>query len=130
MSLVRSCALIAWWTRSMARKARSMARSARSPPAAARISTSVPRSGRARLTLAQLAFIEAEKPLHALGDMAAGKRRATDVDDVAVKLQRIRGALADELRPPAGLAHLAAVRFAVLENLEPAHTAVAAERQR
>src|SRR3954468_19942629 len=98
MSLVLSCALIAWWTRSMARKARSTARSARSPPAAPRISTSVPRSGRARPMLPQLAFIEAEKPLHALGDMAAGERGATDVGNVAVKLQRIGGALADELR--------------------------------
>src|SRR5438067_5251863 len=114
----------------MATKARSMARSARSPRAAARISTSVPRSGRARLTLAQLAFIEAEEPLHALGDMPAGKRRAADVGNVAVKLQRIGGALAGELRPPPGLTHLTAVRFAVLEDLKPAHTAVAAERQR
>src|SRR5438874_6983969 len=130
MSLVLSCALIAWWTRSMATKARSMARSARSPPAAVRISTSVPRSGRARLTLAQLAFMEAEEPLHALGDMPAGKRRATDVGDVAVKLQRIVGVLAEELRPPAALAHLAAVRFPVLQDLEPAHSAVAAKRQR
>src|SRR5207237_9974104 len=105
-------------TRSITRNAWSIAAPARRP--CALISTSVPRSGRARLAVAQLAFIQGQDALHAVGDVAAGKRRAADIADVAVELQRIPRRLAGELQPPLWIADFAAVRFAVVADLHAA----------
>src|SRR5258708_18478323 len=128
ISLELSCALIARCTRSMAAKARSTARTACAP--ATRISTSVPRSGRARLTLLEVALIHRQHALDAVGHVAARERRAADIADIAVELQRIGGALAGELRAPFGVAHLAAVRFPVLEHLDAAHSSLGIEPHR
>src|SRR5258706_12253555 len=94
----------------------------------ARISTSVPSSGRARLTLLEVALIHRQHALDAVGHVAARERRTADIADIAVELQRIGGALAGELPAPFGVAHLAAVRFAGLEHLDAAHSSLGIER--
>src|SRR4029077_1048285 len=116
MSLVLSWALMARCTRSTSRNARSMAAAA--PEPRWRIYTSVPSSGRARLALSQVAFIHRENAFHAIGHVAAGKRGAADVADVAVEDQRIVRRLAGELQAPLRIADLAAVRLAVGEDLD------------
>src|SRR3954470_24930855 len=114
--------------RSTSRNARSTAPSARSPRA--RISTSVPRSGRARLALSQVAFIHRENALHAVGHVPARERGAADIADVAVEDERIARALAGELQAPLRVADLAAVRLAVGEDLDAPHASLPIERHR
>src|SRR5882762_4857982 len=94
------------------------------------ISTNVPSSGRARRMLTGAASIGGQYPSHALGDMQRRQGRAGDVADVAADLEWAAAALADELRKPAGLAHFAAVRLAVLQDLDTHHAPGGVERHR
>src|SRR5579863_6269545 len=88
---------------------------------AASISTNVPSRGLARRTLFETAAIGRQYPFHAFGDMRRGQRRAGNIPDVAVDLERTRVRLSDELREPARTSDLAAVRFAVLQDLDFMH---------
>src|SRR5713226_7157075 len=96
-------------------------------PRGRRISTSVPSSGRARLTLLEGRLIEAEQALDAIGDVAARKRGAADVTDVLVQLQRIARSLPGKLAPPRSVADLVAVALEVLQDLDASHAAIALE---
>src|SRR5690242_1359303 len=70
------------------------------------------------------ARIELQQPPHTRGDMPAGKCRPADILDVVVQAQRGIAPLADELRTPARIAHLAAARLAVIENFDAPNRAV------
>src|SRR5438105_4161821 len=98
-------------------------------PSTTRISTNVPRSGRERLTPCEHGFMQGEQAPHAFGDMAAGEGGAADIADILLELHWIGGSLADELAAPAGVAHLAAVIFPVLQDFDAAHAAVDADPQ-
>src|SRR4051812_30511991 len=108
-SLCASWALMSLCTRAMAAKAAAIAPPASPYPEGRRISTSVPSSGRARLTLAEDDFMEGKEPPDSLGDVAARESCAADVQDVLLELDRIGRLLADELLAPAGVADLTAV---------------------
>ena len=71
-----------------------------------RISTIVPRSGRARRTLFRLErdIVEREEALHPVRDVPAGERGAADILDVLVELELGTRLLADELLAPGGVA--------------------------
>src|SRR5262249_43621321 len=108
--------------------------------ASSAISTIVPSSGRARRSVAasisavlrwtQCCVVYFEQPLHALGHVPAGQRRAGDVPDAGVQFDLVGGRLADELLAPAGEADLTAVRLAVVEDLDGEDRAGVVERDR
>src|SRR5215471_14163069 len=77
------------------------------------ISTKVPSSGRARRRLSAAAAIGRQYPFHAFGHVLRRQRRARDVADVTPNLEGAAAPFADELREPARLPHLAAVRLAI-----------------
>src|SRR5258705_9182871 len=81
------------------------------------ISTNVPSSGLARRMLSSAVPIGGQYPFHALGHMVRRQRRARNVPDVLIHLQRAPAALAHELRKPARFPNLAAVRLPVLQNV-------------
>src|SRR5690348_656705 len=97
-----------------------------------RISTIVPRSGRARRTLFRLErdIVEREEALHAVRDVPAGERGAADILDVLVEIELGTRLLADELLAPGGVAHLVAVALAVFHDLDAAHRAIRAKGDR
>src|SRR5262245_45943799 len=74
--------------------------------------------------------IQPEDLLHAFGDVMRRQGGARDVADVAVDRERARGGLADELREPARLATLAAVGFAVLQDVDATNAPARVERDR
>src|SRR6267143_1262950 len=123
-SLSASWRLISRCTRSSASKPPSMAPEA---SRGRRISTSVPSSGRARLTLLEGRLIEAKQALDAIGYVAARKRGAADVTDILVQLQRIARSLPGKLAPPRSVADLVAVAFEVLQDLDASHAAIGPE---
>src|SRR5258708_9653855 len=92
------------------------------------ISTNVPSSGRARRMLTCAASIGGQYPFHALGDMERRQGRAGDVADIAADLEGTAASLADELPQPAGLAHFAPVRLAVLQDFDARHAPGRVER--
>src|SRR5882724_9747270 len=100
------------------------------PPA--RISTSVPSSGRMRATgggvrragLLERNGIGGEHTFDTVGHVLAGKGRAADVADVMRQLQGIGGALADELRPPFGIAYFITIGLAIVDDLDTGDMAV------
>src|SRR5260370_14826705 len=85
------------------------------------IFTNVPSSGLARRILPQSIAIGRQYPFDAFGDMAGRQRRAGNVANVAVDLERAAAGFADELRQPAGASDLASVRFPILQNLDAMH---------
>src|SRR5690242_4772433 len=92
---------------------------ARSAPSAA-TSTSVPSHGCARRivttgtsAMRKRAFVDEQQPPHAFGDVAARQRRAGDIANVGVELDRIARALARELAAPRRQTDRVAVRFAI-----------------
>src|SRR5262249_19996448 len=93
-------------------------------------STKVPSRGRARRMLARSAAKSGQHPLDAFGDVHRRQRRAGDVADVLVELQRTLAALADELGEPARASDLAAIGLAVLQDLDAHHAAARIERDR
>src|SRR5262249_8803273 len=107
--------------------------SASTAPATA-ISTNVPSTGRARRRPAAARLFEAgdngHDPLHALGDVMRRQRGAGDVPDVAAHLQGAAARLADELCKPARAADLAAIGFAILQDLDAADASARIERDR
>src|SRR5204863_9552787 len=97
------------------------------------ISTNVPSSGRQRRMgsdVRQQHLPGDQQPPYAVRDVARRERRARDVLDVLVEPKRGSGARANELAPPVRIANLPAIGFAIFEDLEPADTAVATQRQR
>src|SRR5690349_11205980 len=157
-SLTRSWKLIRRWTFAIAANAASAAasRSHGSAPLAV-ISTKVPSSGRARRTClahipvgkpasspdrvggrlspqhvrsADAMTVEPEDLLHAFGHVMGRERRARDVAYVVVDRERARTGLADELRQPARPADLAAVGFAILQDIDAMDAAARIERHR
>src|SRR5215472_5688191 len=104
----------------------------RSPERAplALISTKVPSSGRARRTLSQAGVIEGEDTFDAFGHMTRRERGAGDVADILVELDRILARLADELCEPAPIADLAAIGFAIFQDLDMPDATVRIERHR
>src|SRR5262245_57383701 len=88
------------------------------------MATVVPSSGRARSMLGNDEGIGRQQTLHAIGDVPARERRSGDVLDVALERERRAVTLADELRAPQWFADLAAIGFAVLEDLDTADAAV------
>src|SRR5579871_1255590 len=117
-------------TVAIASKAASVAAGRRAVGPAAATSTSVPRSGRARLRLAERDRIGGEQAPHAVGHVPRGQRRAADVADVPVERDRVARGLAGELRAPLGVPDLEAVGLAVVEDLDAAHAAVGVEAER
>src|SRR5690242_9100315 len=115
----------------MAAKASSMAAfiSAGAAPATA-ISTKVPSSGRARRRLFEADVIDRQNPLDAFGHVPRRQRGAGDVADVPLHVERIAARLAVELREPIGIGHLAAIGFAVLQDLHLLDAAVRRQRYR
>src|SRR5204863_9852445 len=83
-SISESWRLISRCTRSSASKPPSMAPEA---SRGRRISTRVPTSGRARLTLLEGRLIETKQALDAIGDVAAGTRGGADVHDILADVQ-------------------------------------------
>src|SRR5580700_7835492 len=71
--------------------------------------------------LAGAAAIGRQDPLHALGDVERRQGGTGNIADVAADLEGTAARLADELREPAGLAHLATIRFAVLQDIDAHH---------
>src|ERR1051325_10354340 len=128
-SLAGSWKLISRWTAAIAGKAASAAAWSRerSGPIAA-ISTKVPSRGRARRISADAMTEKPEDLLHAFGDVMAGERRARDIADVVADREGARAGLADELREPARPAHLAAVGFAILQDVDAMDAAARVER--
>src|SRR6185295_19280368 len=92
--------------------------------------TSVPIAGRRRDDSTQDGLVEEKKPLDSIGQMAGRQGRAADVGNIAVDPQRTLDRLADELVPPIQIAHLGAVGFQVLDDLELAYAAVDVDPQR
>src|ERR1700722_3049947 len=74
--------------------------------------------------------VQPEYLLHALGHVMGGQRRAGNVADVAVDLERACARLADELREPARLPHLAAIGLAILQDVDAMNLAARTERYR
>src|SRR5581483_2836406 len=95
---------------------------------AASISTKVPSSGRARRTLVDAFAIGRQNSFHTFGDVGRRQRRAGDVADVAVDLQRAARGLADNLSKPARASDLAPVGFPIFQDFDALHRAGGAER--
>src|SRR5690242_11116489 len=77
------------------------------------ISTNVPSSACARRMLAEVAGMIGQHLLHALGQVGRRQGRTGDVADIGVDPNLVRVALADELREPVRVVHLAAVGLPV-----------------
>ena len=74
--------------------------------------------------------MEEKKPPDAIGYMARRQGRAGNVLDIAIEAQRARDRLAHELVAPVRIAHLRAVDFEVLDDLNLADAAVGVEAER
>src|SRR5260370_5311422 len=85
------------------------------------ISTHVPSSGLARRILPQSIAIGRQYPFDAFGDVGGRQRRAGNVANVAVDLERAAAGFANELRQPARASDLAAIGFPVLQDLDAVH---------
>src|SRR5215813_10604372 len=120
-----------WCTSATARNARPMAacRNSCAAPLAA-ISTKVPSSGCARRTLLETGVIQCEEAFDALRHVARREGGARDVANVLIELEGIPARLADELSEPAAIADLAAVRFAIFQDLDVTNLAARIERDR
>src|SRR3984893_16658824 len=94
------------------------------------ISTKVPSRGLARRTLSEPIAIGCQYPLHTFGDVRRRQRRASDIPDVAVDLERAAAGLADELREPARTPDLAAIGLPVLQDLDAVNGAARRQRHR
>src|SRR6516225_10383101 len=107
----------------------------------ARTSTSVPSSGRARWRITarppsssrglrgdRMLRGPGHQPVHAVGDVRAAERGAADVGDVRAHVDRVARALADELVAPGRHPHLAAVAFAVGQDLDGQYLAGRVQR--
>ena len=79
---------------------------------------------------AQDGLVEKKQSLDSIGHMANRQGRAAYVADIGADLKRALDRLADELVAPLQLAHLIAVGFLVLDDLELAYAAVSVEAQR
>src|SRR5258708_8173888 len=86
-------------------------------------STNVPSSGLARRRLSEAVAIGCQNSLHTLGDMRRRQRRAGDVSDIAVDLERAAAGLADKLREPARAPDFAAIGLPVLQALHALYDA-------
>src|SRR6185369_8947391 len=64
------------------------------------------------------------------GDVPAGKRRTADIADIALERERVGARFADELGEPFCVAHFAAVRLAILEDLDAAHASLRLDAHR
>ena len=73
---------------------------------------------------AQDGLVDEKQSPDAIGYMVSRQGRAADVGDIAVDPQRTLDGLADELVTPVQIAHLGAVGFQVLDDLELAYAAV------
>src|SRR5258708_3519967 len=83
-----------------------------------------------RADSAQNGLVEEEQSPDSIGQMANGEGGATDVTDIGADLKRAPDRLAGELVAPLQLAHLIAVGFLVLDDLDLLHTAVSVDAQR
>src|SRR5712691_11963351 len=87
------------------------------------ISTNVPSSGRARRTVAfsDKALFEAggngQYPLHAFGHVLRRQGGAGNIANIIAHLQGARAGFSDELGEPTRTPDLAAIRFAILQDL-------------
>src|SRR5258708_20680606 len=82
-------------------------------------STNVPSSGLARRRLSEAVAIGCQNSLHTLGDMRRRQRRAGDVSDIAVDLERAAPGLADKLPEPAPAPDFPALGLPGLQDLDP-----------
>src|SRR5579864_5004135 len=80
--------------------------------------------------LAGAVAIGRQDPLHALGDVQRRQGGTGNIADVASDLEGTAARFADELRQPSGLAYLAAIRFAVLQDIDPHHPPAGVESHR
>src|SRR5579871_5328978 len=78
--------------------------------------TNVPSSGLARSMRCKDERIGGEKTAHAVRDVFGGECGAGDILDIVCQVERGSVPLAGELRAPFGIAHLAAIGFAIFED--------------
>src|SRR5206468_7029814 len=122
--LCGSCALINACTRAIASKAASAACALSQVT-----STKVPSSGRQRMirsAILQQQIVSGKQAINAIGDMPARQSRARYILDIASEFERDARPFADELRAPALVADLAAIGFAIFQDLHAAHRAIRA----
>src|SRR4026209_2281161 len=79
--------------------------------------TRVPSSGRARRTVSEAGLIQGEEAFDAFRHVPRRQGGAGYVANVLIELEGIAARLADELREPAAIGDLAAIGFAIFEDL-------------
>src|SRR6267142_1304314 len=89
-----------------------------------RIATLVPRSGRARSILRKDDVIRGQEALDAFGNVPARESGSRNILNVLFQDDRCAAAFADELRAPKWFANLAAIGFAIFENLDALDAAI------